>query len=117
MHIFFKNPHENMEAAGKGWMASTDGEDARVEFGPDRVKMQCPKCSVLVWSRVETKESVLAWIICGILFMSACWLRCHLLPCLLDRFKDVQHDYPNCEAFLSSSRRCHRGEHTILFVI
>ena len=95
MHIFFKNPHENMEAAGKGWMASTDGEDARVapEFGPDRVKTICPKCSVLVWSRVETKESILAWIICGILCMSACWLRCILF--LLGRFKDVQHDCPN----------------------
>ena len=93
MHIFFKNPHE---AAGEGRMAS-DGEDARVapEFGPDWVKTICPKCSVLVWSRVETKESVLAWIICGILFMSACWLRCHLLPCLLDRFKYVTELRPN----------------------
>ena len=100
MHIFFKNPHENMEAAGEGRMASTNGEDARVEFGPDRVKMQCPKCSVLVLTRVEKENSYLAWVLGGLLCLCGCVLWCHLLPCLLDRFKDVKHYCPNCDAFL-----------------
>ena len=108
--------------AGKGKHAPhSDGEDALndvvapdVIFGPEPVRTICPKCSTLVWTRVEKENSILAWVAGGLLCMCGCVLWCHLLPCLLDRFKDVQHDCPNCEAFLSSSRRCHRGEHTIL---
>ena len=90
-----------MEATGEGKHApNSDGEDTLhvvapeyVIFGPDRVRMICPKCRILVWRGKRghgvasccrdpgidrkmvdgRKESILAWVLCGILWL---WTIC-----------------------------------------
>ena len=75
-----RSEYEHNMEAGKGKHAPhLDGEDALndvvapdVIFGPEPIRTICPKCSTLVWTRVEKENSILAWVAGGLLCMCGC---------------------------------------------
>ena len=64
-------------------------------------RMVCPHCECLIWTRVETKPSLWAWIAGIALFCVGCVL-CSCIPCCLESFEETTHFCPKCNVFLGS---------------
>ena len=55
----------------------------------------CPSCKKATNTRVETRASAMAWILCLIMFLFGFWLCC-LIPFCVDGMKDGNHYCTNC---------------------
>ena len=91
-------------------------------LGKDPVHMICPHCSHEVWTEVETKPSIYAWIsgialaIVGqVFFLNICiiflnnhsgffdrCIPCSCLPCCMEAFKETKHTCSNCNGLIGT---------------
>ncbi|CAF3716715.1 unnamed protein product [Rotaria sp. Silwood1] len=74
-------------------------------FGDIPVQCTCPHCYQVIVTRVEKKDGVLPWLICGGILLMGGWLGCCLIPFCIDSLKDIEHYCPYCAALLGSRRR------------
>jgi hypothetical protein len=56
---------------------------------PGSIPMQrtCSSCQQYIVTRVESKNGLLPWVICGICTLFGCWLGCCLIPFCIDDLK------------------------------
>ncbi|KAI1696070.1 LITAF-like zinc ribbon domain-containing protein [Ditylenchus destructor] len=69
------------------------------QMGPYPSTLWCPQCYKRVKSNVEHHAGRLTWALAGTLCISHCWC-CSPLPFYMDKYKDVIHTCPNCNAYL-----------------
>ncbi|CAF1283821.1 unnamed protein product [Rotaria sordida] len=74
-------------------------------FGDMPVQCTCPHCYQIIVTRVEKREGLLPWLICGGILLMGGWLGCCLIPFCIDSLKDTEHYCPHCAALLGSQRR------------
>ncbi|XP_041789198.1 LITAF domain-containing protein-like isoform X2 [Chelmon rostratus] len=67
-------------------------------------QMMCPCCQNTVVTKIEHKNGLLTWLICGILGVFLCWPFC-LIPFCVDACKDVEHHCPACNNVLHVYKR------------
>ncbi|XP_060905859.1 LITAF domain-containing protein-like isoform X4 [Labrus mixtus] len=67
-------------------------------------QMVCAHCHNRVVTRVEYKNGLLTWLICGVLGLFLCW-PCCFIPFCVDSAKDVEHSCPNCNQVLHIHKR------------
>ena len=70
-------------------------------LGKTSTRMTCPYCNCLIWTRVETKPSLYAWI-AGIALACVGCVLCSCLPCCMESFEETTHFCPTCNATLGS---------------
>lgn len=65
-------------------------------FRESPVRMQCPACRADIVTALNYDTGMLAWILCGVMFIFGFWLCC-FIPFCVDACKDVTHTCPNCQ--------------------
>ena len=70
-------------------------------LGKTSTRMICPYCSSKIWTRVETKPSLWAWV-AGIALACIGCVLCSCVPCCLESFEETTHFCPKCNATLGS---------------
>ncbi|XP_064624626.1 annexin A11-like [Lineus longissimus] len=74
-------------------------------FGESPITTVCPHCQATVLTATSTKVGLLAWIICGVLFIIGCWAGCCLIPLCISALHDVIHSCPNCKQVIHVSKK------------
>ena len=69
--------------------------------GRTPTRIVCPYCHTLIWTRVESKPSLWAWI-AGIALACVGCVLCSCIPCCLESFQEITHFCPNCHANLGA---------------
>ena len=70
-------------------------------LGKTSTRMICPYCNSDIWTRVETKPSLLAWIAGIALAVIGCVIF-SCVPCCLESLEETTHFCPKCNATLGS---------------
>ncbi|CAH8668228.1 unnamed protein product [Schistosoma margrebowiei] len=65
------------------------------------VGMTCPYCHHIIVTKVRSESGLLAWLLCGVMFLTGLWLFC-LIPFYLKSTQDVVHICPLCKSQLGS---------------
>ncbi|CAH8678902.1 unnamed protein product [Schistosoma haematobium] len=65
------------------------------------VAMTCPYCHHIIVTKVRSESGLLAWLLCGVMFLTGLWLFC-LIPFYLKSTQDVVHICPLCKSQLGS---------------
>ncbi|CAH8588351.1 unnamed protein product [Schistosoma turkestanicum] len=63
------------------------------------VGMTCPYCHRNIVTKVRSESGLLAWLLCGLMFLTGLWLFC-LIPFYLKSTQDVIHICPLCKSQL-----------------
>merc|ERR1711962_1994795 len=71
-------------------------------FGRDPLPTVCPHCNQSVTTKVEYKNGLATWLICGGCAIFGCWLGCCLIPFCVNDMKDVVHECPRCGKVIST---------------
>ncbi|CAF1064144.1 unnamed protein product [Adineta ricciae] len=64
----------------------------------------CWNCQKQVVTRVEKKNGLLTWLICGGTCLVGCFFGCCLIPFCVDACKDTVHICPNCSNVLGEQK-------------
>ncbi|XP_062307348.1 lipopolysaccharide-induced tumor necrosis factor-alpha factor homolog [Osmerus eperlanus] len=64
----------------------------------------CPHCRENVVTKTEHSAGLLAWLVCGGLTITGCWLCC-CIPFCVDSMQDVVHRCPNCNGMIYVYKR------------
>lgn len=78
--------------------------------GSSPTRLRCPNCSADIVTQINFKSGCMTWAICGSicaigLFAPCAWLGCQFIPFCIDSCKDVQHNCPNCRAYIGTFDR------------
>ncbi|XP_042885768.1 lipopolysaccharide-induced tumor necrosis factor-alpha factor homolog isoform X3 [Penaeus japonicus] len=76
-----------------------------VPLGSQSTHMICPHCHSEIDTATKTSPSVVAWLSGCIICILGCWLGCCLIPCCINECMNVEHNCPNCQAFLGKYKR------------
>ena len=76
-------------------------QEVQPPLGKTSTRMICPYCSSKIWTRVETKPSLWAWV-AGIALACIGCVLCSCVPCCLESFEETTHFCPKCNATLGS---------------
>ncbi|XP_047478158.1 LITAF domain-containing protein-like isoform X1 [Penaeus indicus] len=76
-----------------------------VPLGSQSTHMICPHCHSEIDTATKTSPSVVAWLSGFIICILGCWLGCCLIPCCINECMNVEHNCPNCQAFLGKYKR------------
>ncbi|CAF1187374.1 unnamed protein product [Rotaria sp. Silwood1] len=68
------------------------------------IQCTCPYCGKQIITRTQKKPSILAWIICAVLFFTFLW-PCCWMPFCVDVCKDTEHYCPNCGTLLGVKKQ------------
>nr|XP_006010929.1 PREDICTED: lipopolysaccharide-induced tumor necrosis factor-alpha factor isoform X2 [Latimeria chalumnae]XP_014353131.1 PREDICTED: lipopolysaccharide-induced tumor necrosis factor-alpha factor isoform X2 [Latimeria chalumnae] len=76
-----------------------------ISFQDHPVQTVCPSCNQMIVTVVKYRSGALTWLSCGGLFLLGCVFGCCLIPFCVDALQDVDHQCPNCKAYIGSYRR------------
>ncbi|XP_069960515.1 cell death-inducing p53-target protein 1 isoform X2 [Cherax quadricarinatus] len=76
-----------------------------VPLGSQSTHMICPHCHAEVDTATKTSPSMVAWLSGFIICILGCWMGCCLIPCCINDCMNVEHNCPNCQAFLGKYKR------------
>nr|XP_031833095.1 lipopolysaccharide-induced tumor necrosis factor-alpha factor homolog [Nomia melanderi] len=65
----------------------------------------CPRCTTLVVTTVEVRQSIITHVTAFALFLCGCW-PCCTLPYCMNTCKNIDHYCPACRTHLGTYRPC-----------
>ncbi|KAH8868457.1 lipopolysaccharide-induced tumor necrosis factor-alpha factor like [Schistosoma japonicum] len=72
-----------------------------IMFKWNPVNMNCPYCHRNIVTKIRSESGLLAWLLCGAMFLTGLWPFC-LIPFYLQSTQDVIHICPVCKSQLGS---------------
>ncbi|XP_028038745.1 lipopolysaccharide-induced tumor necrosis factor-alpha factor homolog [Bombyx mandarina] len=76
-----------------------------LQVGSEPVGMRCPYCQEDIMTRAIYKNSTITHIVAAVLGVLFWWLCCCIIPYTTKRWKNVEHNCPNCHKFLGVYER------------
>ncbi|XP_076756585.1 uncharacterized protein LOC143426812 isoform X2 [Xylocopa sonorina] len=65
----------------------------------------CPRCTTIIVTTIEARQSIITHIIAIALFFCGCW-PCCMIPYCINTCKTIDHYCPVCRAYLGTYRPC-----------
>ncbi|XP_076626808.1 lipopolysaccharide-induced tumor necrosis factor-alpha factor homolog [Colletes latitarsis] len=63
----------------------------------------CPRCTTIVITTIEVRQSVITHVAAFTFFLCGCW-PCCMLPYCMNSCKNISHYCPICRAYLGTYR-------------
>lgn len=67
--------------------------------------VQCPFCHSLVTTKIVHVAGCMTYLVCTAVGVFTSFLGCCLIPCCMNRFKDVKHYCPQCDQLIAIYKR------------
>ncbi|KAH9390556.1 PREDICTED: lipopolysaccharide-induced tumor necrosis factor-alpha factor homolog [Rhagoletis zephyria] len=74
------------------------------------IPMKCYYCNEDITTKIESKTTVVSWLLCSLLCIFGCFCGCCLIPLMCSNgSKDILHYCPKCKKYLGCHERVRFG--------